>query len=221
MICRIGFGVFVALVMWADASPQDHQPRNDPASAISLELVRNGLYVATGAGGNTAVRFSGSGIILVDGKLPGHYRELVSQLGRIAELPIRMLILTSQDESHTGTNAEFLMHGIPVVGPSAVFEEERAVRLGGVTVNLQHLGPARTGADAIVYFPDLKVVAVGDLFTREIPQVDFDAGGSMAGWAAALEQILRLDFDKVIPGSGPVVDRAELQRFKSQLDARK
>src|SRR5262249_22156580 len=140
--------------------------------------------------------------------------------------------------THTGTNADFLMHGIPVVAqsrmrdnlaaanpesstvalPSMVFEEERTVRLGGVTVQLRHFGPAHTNADAIVYFPDLKVVAVGDLFARDAPNVDVGAGGSLVGWVAALEQILQLDFDKVIPGSGPVADRAELQSFKSRLD---
>src|SRR5258707_1307346 len=103
--------------MSAVASAQDHQPaRIESDSAQRVELVKTGLLVVSGAGGNTAVRLSGNGIILVDGKLPGHYRDLVARIGTIAdELPVRMLITTNQDEVHAGTNADFLMHGIPVV----------------------------------------------------------------------------------------------------------
>jgi glyoxylase-like metal-dependent hydrolase (beta-lactamase superfamily II) len=224
------------LALCAAAAAQDHQPPRIEADApVGLELVKTGLYVVRGGGGNTAVRLSGNGIILVDGKLPGHYPELVKGVRRIAdELPIRMLITTSQDQAHTGTNADFLTHGVPVVSqartrdslaaagtapPSVVFDDQRTIKLGGVTAELRYFGPAHTGGDAVVYFPDLKIVAVGDLFTRETPRVDFAAGGSLEGWVAALEGILQLDFDKVIPGTGPIADRAELQRFQSRLAA--
>jgi glyoxylase-like metal-dependent hydrolase (beta-lactamase superfamily II) len=46
--------------------------------------------------------------------------------------------------------------------PSVTFGEERTIELGGVTVQLFYFGPAHTDADAVVYFPDLKVIAVGD-----------------------------------------------------------
>ena len=46
----------------------------------------------------------------------------------------------------------------------------------------------------MVYFRNLKVVAVGDLFSA-IPDPDFDAGGSLMGWGPVLAQILKLDFD--------------------------
>jgi len=231
----------VALTMSAVAFAQDHQPaRIDSDSTQSVELVKTGLLVVSRAQGNTVVRLSGNGIILVDGALPGHYGELVAKIRRIAdELPIRMLITTSQDETHAGTNADFLSRGIPVVAqekaqehsrggsstqakvapPSVTFGQERTIKLGGVTVQLFYFGPAHTDADAVVYFPDLKVVAVGDLYTRAAPYVDPDNGGSLAGWAAVLQGVLQLDFDRVIPGSGAVVGRAELQTFKSRIDA--
>jgi hypothetical protein len=63
----------------------------------------------------------------------------------------------------------------------------------------------------------LKVVAVGDLYSAA-PNPDFSAGGSLVGWGQALAQILKLDFDVVVPGTGPVVSRTDLEALKTRID---
>jgi glyoxylase-like metal-dependent hydrolase (beta-lactamase superfamily II) len=148
------------------------------------------------------------------------------------------LIVTDKDRIHTGTNSDFLRAGIPVVAhanvrehltahasgdegialPSVTFDSERTIRLGGVTVQLLHYGEAHTSGDTVVYFPDLKVVAVGDLFTTVPPSIDVGDGGNLAGWGPVLGQILKLDFDTVVPGQGAVVSRADLEAFKAKID---
>ncbi|HEV8414503.1 MAG TPA: hypothetical protein VGQ49_12985 [Bryobacteraceae bacterium] len=47
--------------------------------AQAIKEVKPGLYVVTGAGGNSSVRVTNDGIILVDGKLPaeGNYEKLM------------------------------------------------------------------------------------------------------------------------------------------------
>jgi len=90
--------------------------------------------------------------------------------------------------------------------------------MGGIAMQLFHFGNACTDGDAVVYFRDLKVVALGDLFTSGIPQPDYRAGGSLLGWGAVISQILKLDFDVVVPGQGRVVNRAELEAFKGKID---
>ena len=86
---------------------QDNQPNTQKPEKI--EFVKTGLFMISGGGANTAVRLSGNGIILVDGKLHGHYAPLVARLHAIAdELPVRLLVLTGADEQRTGTNGEFL-----------------------------------------------------------------------------------------------------------------
>ena len=69
-----------------------------------------------------------------------------------------------------------------------------------------------------MYFPDIKVVAVGDLYTSSMPDADDGAGGSLKGWGAALRKILQLDFDTVLPGTGPIIKRAELEAFANRVD---
>ncbi len=37
-------------------------------------------------------------------------------------------------------------------------------------------------------------------------------------WGPALAQILKLDFDVVVPSAGPMVTRADLEAFKTKMD---
>ena len=219
------------------ARAQDHEPTTQASEKI--EFVKTGLFMITGGGANTAVRLSGNGMILIDGKLPGHYAPLVARAHAIAdELPVRLLVLTGPDEQRTGTDGDFLRAGIPVIAqehvkeilarraqtdeqaplPSITFDQEHTIRLGGVTVQLLHFGAGRTSGDAVAYFPDLKVVAVGDLYTSTVPDADKRGGGSLEGWGAALRKILTLDFDTVLPGTGPVIKRAELEALANRID---
>lgn len=67
--------------------------------------------------------------------------------------------------------------------------------------------------------PDSKVVAVGDLFTRNTPHPDLSAGGSLRGWGLALAETLKLDFDVVVPSAGSMFARADLEALKTKIDA--
>jgi cyclase len=214
--------------------------QNPPAVAndgMTSQYVKTGLYVITGNGDNSILRLSANGLILVDGKLPGNYEALLARVRKIVKQPVRVLILTSYDESGTGTNAEFLEDGTAIVaqenakpalasykppaGEAAphivTYAREYQIHLGGVEAQLSHFGSAHTSSDTVVYFPNLKVVAVGDLFAPT-PNADFSAGGSLVGWGPVLAQVLKLDFDVVVPSKGPAVTRADLEAFKTKID---
>ena len=232
----------VALARAVGAATPDAQASAASGLGLDAELVRTGLYLIRGGGGNSLLRLSANGMILVDGKLPGTYRALMSQVRRIAKLsdmPVRVLVLTNHREEHAGDCAQFIAAGTAIVaqrealanlslpesqaavGRAAVvaYDVERTLRMGGVEVQLKHFGPGRTSGDTVVYFPDLKIVALGDLFPAEAPEPDFAAGGSLVGWRGVLAQILELDFDRVVPGFGPVASRDELVTFAAKVDA--
>ena len=61
------------------------------------------------------------------------------------------------------------------------------------------------------------LVAVGDLVAAT-PDPDYAAGGSLVGWGPVLADVLKLDFDVVVPGSGPPMSRADLVAFKTKID---
>jgi glyoxylase-like metal-dependent hydrolase (beta-lactamase superfamily II) len=216
------------------ARAQDPEPATQATETVNF--VKTGLFMVSGGGANTAVRLTGNGMILVDGKLHGHYASLVARAHAIADaLPVRLLVLTGPDEKRTGTNSEFLQAGIPVIAqehtkeilangedhialPSGTFDEERTIKLGGTSLQLLHLSAVCTDVDTVVYFPDLKVVAVGDLYTSAMPEADHCGGRNLQSWGTVLRKVLKLDFDTVVPGTGPVVKRAELEAFADHID---
>lgn len=220
------------------------QPAGSASSPVlAAELVKTGLYLISG-GGNSLLRLSQSGAVLVDGKAPGQYRALMSQIRRISrlsDLPVRVLIVSNHHDAHAGSAPQFLAAGVALIaqenarrrlppgvevgdsarpaGRAVVFDRTYHLHIGGVDLNLHHFGPAHTDNDVVVHFPDLRVVAVGDLVTASAPVPDYPGGGRLLGWGPALAQVLQLDFDQVVPGIGPVMSRAELAGFKARVDA--
>ncbi len=205
---------------------------------LQVQLVKTGLYLISGGGANTLVRMSGNGLVLVDGKKPDSYDDLRAKLKRISDAPVRALILTNADPDHTGTNAKFLEAGAHIIvnqdaglamspndspnqagalPPIITFDREYTLKIGGIEAQLMHYGRAHTGGDTVVYFPNLKVVAVGNLYAA-LPNPDYSNGGSLVGWGPVLAQILKLDFDVAIPSAGEPITRADLEAFQTKID---
>jgi cyclase len=208
---------------------------------LNIQLVKTGLFLITGGGANSLLRLSPYGEILVDGKRAQNYAALKSQvrtISRITDMPVRAVILTNHHEDRSGTNAKFLAAGAQIIAqenvashlapdhpptaqippPTITYSNDYTLRLGGVEVQLKHFGNAHTDGDTVVYFPNLKVVAVGDLFTPDTPDPDFSQGGSLVNWGPVLGQILKLDFDVVAPSKGPMITRDDLIAFKTKIE---
>lgn len=60
-------------------------------------------------------------------------------------------------------------------------------------------------------------MAVGQLYSPDAKLEVMD-DGSLVQWPAVLADVLRLDFDVVVPATGPPVSRDELQAYKAKLD---
>jgi glyoxylase-like metal-dependent hydrolase (beta-lactamase superfamily II) len=122
--------------------------------------------------------------------------------------------------------------GTPIGLPRLTFSDQLSIHLGGREVRAYYFGRGHTSGDAIIYFPDLRVVHTGDLFLggrfggRNEPgkprgvniYVDYAQGGSFSEWSRTLERTLGLDFDTVIPGHGPVSTKASVETFKADLE---
>src|SRR5215467_5367185 len=89
-------------------------------SSLNAALVKTGLFLISGGGGNSLLRLSANGLILVDGKLPGNYQALTEFLKKISDQPIRVLINTDYHEDHTGNNASFLEAGTQILAQENV-----------------------------------------------------------------------------------------------------
>ena len=125
--------------------------------------------------------------------------------------------------------------GTPIGLPRITFTDQLDVHVGGKDVQAYYFGRAHTSGDAVIYFPELRTIHTGDLFLAiraggrgaapaqprppGVPiYVDYVQGGSFIEWSKTLEGALKLDFDTVIPGHGPVSTKADLVKFKSDLE---
>jgi cyclase len=87
--------------------------------------------------------------------------------------------------------------------------------LGRHEVRIYHPGPAHTRGDLIVYFPDERAIATGDLFLNgSCPAMD---DGDMENWVSSLDHILRFPVEHVVPGHFGLATRSELQHFRDYL----
>jgi len=196
---------------------------------LQSELVTTGLYVIRGGGANTVVRFSSSGLVLVDAKAPGEFRPLMSQVHKLTKLsdaPVRALLLTSGAPAHAGNAAALEDAGarlvaqrdvaarLPAAGASAVaprvvYDRDYAMRLGGADVKIEQVGDDAS----VVLFPDLRVAAIGAL----LPAAADEPAAQRAARRASLQRALALPFDRAVPGDGPVMSRADVESALAKL----
>ena len=104
--------------------------------------------------------------------------------------------------------------------PAVSFADRLQLHLGDRAVTLRHVGPAHTDGDVIVVFEGANVIHAGDLvFNRLYPFVDRSSGGSVSGVIRAVDELIALCDEKtvVIPGHGPLADRAALLAYRTML----
>jgi glyoxylase-like metal-dependent hydrolase (beta-lactamase superfamily II) len=89
-----------------------------------------------------------------------------------------------------------------IVPPSLTFEHTLSVFLGRREVRVMHLGRGNTAGDAVVYVPDAKVLATGDLVVRPSPYA-YDA--YMSEWLVVMKRLMAIDAAVIVPGHGAVM----------------
>ncbi len=105
--------------------------------------------------------------------------------------------------------------------PIVTFTENLSFHLNGETIEVFHVSSAHTDGDAIVHFKAGNVVHMGDTFFNGMyPFIDTSSGGNIRGVIRAGRQILeRIDADtQVIPGHGPLADKAALEAYVAMLE---
>jgi glyoxylase-like metal-dependent hydrolase (beta-lactamase superfamily II) len=82
-------------------------------------------------------------------------------------------------------------------------------------VDLIEVGPAHTVGDVLVLVPDARTLYAGDvLFSAGTPIV---WSGPIERWIAALDLILEMDVDTIVPGHGPVAGKGDVAEMRAYL----
>ena len=104
--------------------------------------------------------------------------------------------------------------------PIMTFSNDTTIHLDGETILIRHLPNAHTNGDSFVQFKKANVIHTGDTFFNGFyPFIDTEHGGSIAGMIKAANTILSVadEKTKIIPGHGPLADKAKLVAFRDML----
>ena len=110
---------------------------------------------------------------------------------------------------------EFDFTGIEPTPPTRTFDGRLDLEVGGRPIELIEVGPAHTKGDVLVHSPDDRAIFTGDiLFIGGTPIV---WAGPLSNWVKACDLILGMDVETVVPGHGPVTDKAGVAQVRDYL----
>ena len=96
-----------------------------------------------------------------------------------------------------------------------------ALEVGGRKAQLTHVANAHTDGDTWIYFADANVLATGDTFNnlKRYQNIDYGNGGDVRGMIRALDAYIKASNDgtKIVPGHGPLANKADLVTFRTML----
>lgn len=111
--------------------------------------------------------------------------------------------------------APFDFENVDERGPTQTFSGAMELKVGDKAVRLIEVGPAHTGGDVLVHVPGDRAVFTGDiLFINGTPLM---WAGPVANWIRACNEIISMDVDVIVPGHGPVTDKAGVRRVAEYL----
>jgi len=135
----------------------------------------------------------------------------------VAEVNVKKRLATGTTNGLTGEKAPPAPQDAL---PSKTYTGAFKLRLQGRVADLKHVPNAHTDGDTYVWFKTANVLSTGDTFTnRRYPNIDFANGGNIKGMIAATDVYLKIVNDKsrIVPGHGPIVDKAALTQYRTML----
>ena len=110
----------------------------------------------------------------------------------------------------------FRFDDITAVPPTTTFEGTLERNVGDKRVLLTEVGPAHTRGDVIVQVPADRVVFTGDILFIEGHPIIW--AGPVGNWIKACQRIMEMDVEAVVPGHGPITDKAGVAEVKGYLE---
>jgi glyoxylase-like metal-dependent hydrolase (beta-lactamase superfamily II) len=237
--------VLAAVASCAAPALAQQQPQN-----LTVHQLKDNVYYAEGAGGNSGIIIGANGVVIVDAKVSAEGgRMLLAEVAKLTNKPVTHVIETHSDGDHINGLASFPSGAKVIAHEGNKAEQEAAAKAGGrgappaqamptivvtrnsetmtldgVKFELHHWAPAHTSGDLVVYLPAQGIVFTGDIVAtqREDPIIHPEKHGSSAGWITTMQGIDKLKADTFVPGHGDVQTKAQIQaRLKRVSDKRR
>jgi glyoxylase-like metal-dependent hydrolase (beta-lactamase superfamily II) len=212
------------------APPRSPLPPPEP-----IEHIKDNIYKIFGGGGNTLVVVQQDGVVLVDTKMPGNGPAILSEVKKVTDKPIKLIINTHSHPDHVGSNdyireqypnvriimnegaKEELTSGPrpnPQLLPTETFKDRMTIGSGADRIELYHFGRGHTNGDTFVLFPAARLLAMGDVMAWNMaPFLPSGGAEAIAEETAAVVKALDGKVDLVEEGHGHMNTWAGLVRL--------
>jgi glyoxylase-like metal-dependent hydrolase (beta-lactamase superfamily II) len=221
--------------------------RDWSAMKVTTTEVASGVYrLFVGEGVATVLYVGKDGLMLFDAAYEQTTPQLKAAIEAITSQPVKYLVNTHHHGDHVGGNynmgkdATIISHhfvkdfvsrehrvgervtpALPKEArPDISFSDEMNFDFNGQTLQMKHLPKGHTGGDIIIYFPESKVLVMGDLlFADNFPFVDVNNGGDPMGFYNNLKWIIENYPEDLtlIGGHGPIYTMAQLREYHKSL----
>ena len=240
------FGLFQAQAQ-APSDPLAALRAQMGAVPIQATKLTDSLTMLGGPGGNVLVINGADGKVVVDSFVQPAFDNLKKVLDGMGTTPTKTLIDTHWHVDHADNNENFRKAGAAVVAhentrkrlteshdllgmhlppspagalPTETFKDRKTINANGERIEIVYVPPAHTDTDVSIHCTKANVLHLGDLFFNGIyPFIDAGTGGNINGMIAAADAALKhADAStKIIPGHGPLGDRAALSKYRDML----
>lgn len=214
---------------------------------IKATELRGGTHLLTGAGGNIVASVGEDGTWIIDDQYAPLSEKIQAALKALGDKPLRFVINTHWHGDHTGGNEAMGKAGAVIMAhhnvrkrmgtagmfrgqpreaspagalPVVTFADGVSLHLNGDHVHARHVAHAHTDGDVLVKFERANVLHMGDVYFNGLyPFIDLESGGGIDGFLAAIRAGVELADEStlVVPGHGPVSNRAELAAYGAML----
>lgn len=221
-ILLLGLGM-ASLAIAHEHEEEQPTPPN-PMSEVKVEakLVRDGIYMLTGQGGNIGLSIGDDATFIVDDQYAPLTEKIVAAIGGVTDRPVDYVLNTHWHFDHTGGNENFGERGALIMAhdnvrkrmaeglymkafelqvdpapaialPVITFDSTLSLYVNGDDVKGIHVQNAHTDGDTLVHFRGANVMHLGDTYFNGLyPFIDLESGGSVDGIIAAAAKALTM-----------------------------
>ena len=220
----LGIALLLTSVPWA----QSQQPPVREITKIAGEV-----YRFRNAGHYSVFAVTPAGVIATDPINADAARWLKGEIATRFNRPVRYVIYshdhadhisggevfadTAAVVAHANARAAIVGEKRPTAVPGVTFTDQMTIELGGTAVELVYVGKNHSDNSIVMRFPRERLlfavdfIPVNSFAFRDFPD------SYMPDWIDSLRRVEALDFDVLVPGHGPLGNKASVTMFREYL----
>jgi glyoxylase-like metal-dependent hydrolase (beta-lactamase superfamily II) len=211
-----------------------------PAAAVAqapvreISQIQGNLYRFRNNFHYSVFLVTSAGIVATDPINADAARWLKDELARRFGVPVRYLVYSHDHADHSSGGEIFAETAIvvaherakraivgerrPTALPHVTFSDRMSIELGGSTVELEWVGRNHSDNSIVMRFPAERALYAVDFIPvkavgfRDFPDAYLD------DWIESLKRVEAMDFDRLVPGHGPLGDKASVAAFRGYME---